>query len=71
VYDESGVVRTVFHLCGDDVLETEAYKRFMARFGPDVHVSTFDASKLFSFLADRTVSLNSMLFPRMCIVRIS
>lgn len=31
-------VRTVFHLCGDNVLEDERYISFMARFGSDVQV---------------------------------
>ncbi|KAL4068530.1 hypothetical protein V8B97DRAFT_2024779 [Scleroderma yunnanense] len=31
------VVRVVYHLCGDDVLEDERYKIFMNQFGPDVH----------------------------------
>ena len=31
-------VRAIFHLCGDEVLEDERYKRFMNDFGPEVHV---------------------------------
>ena len=38
------VVRVVYHLCGDDVLEDERYKVFMNWFGPDVHVSEMVAS---------------------------
>lgn len=38
------VVRVVYHLCGDDVLEDERYKVFMNQFGPDVHVSEMVAS---------------------------
>ncbi|KAF9239242.1 hypothetical protein BU15DRAFT_88045 [Melanogaster broomeanus] len=31
------VVRAIFHLCGEDVLEDEHYKSFMNDFGPEVH----------------------------------
>ncbi|KIK93173.1 hypothetical protein PAXRUDRAFT_829230 [Paxillus rubicundulus Ve08.2h10] len=31
------VVRAVFHLCGENVLEDERYKVFMNDFGPEVH----------------------------------
>ncbi|KIJ61498.1 hypothetical protein HYDPIDRAFT_31363 [Hydnomerulius pinastri MD-312] len=31
------VVRAIFHLCGEDVLEDVRYKSFMNEFGPDVH----------------------------------
>ena len=33
------VVRIVFHICGDGILEDERYKAFMSGFGPDVSVS--------------------------------
>lgn len=32
------VVRVIFHMCGDGVLEDERYKAFMRGFGPDVRV---------------------------------
>jgi ribonuclease Z len=32
------MVRAVFHLCGENVLEDERYKAFMNGFGPEVHV---------------------------------
>ena len=38
------VLKVVYHLCGDDVLEDERYKSFMNQFGPDVHVSGVVAS---------------------------
>ena len=31
-------LRAIYHLCGDGVLEDEAYKTFMNAFCPDVHV---------------------------------
>ncbi|KAF8956934.1 hypothetical protein BDZ97DRAFT_1848960 [Flammula alnicola] len=31
------VIRTVYHTCGDGVLEDERYKTFMNGFGPEVH----------------------------------
>ena len=32
------VVRVIFHMCGDGVLEDERYKAFMRGFCPDVRV---------------------------------
>ncbi|KAG6330075.1 hypothetical protein ID866_9015 [Astraeus odoratus] len=37
VESKDHIVRVVYHLCGDGVLEDERYKAFMNEFGPEVH----------------------------------
>jgi ribonuclease Z len=36
-------VRTVYHMCGDGVLEDEDYKAFMNGFSSDSHVCAFSS----------------------------
>ena len=38
-------VQSIFHLCGDDVLEDPRYKEFMNGFSDEVHVSHFGSEK--------------------------
>lgn len=40
-YAHEYTVNSIFHTCGPGVLEDDRYKAFMARFAPDVNVSTF------------------------------
>jgi hypothetical protein len=54
-------MRTVFHLCGEGVLEDDRYKTFMSEFGPDVHVSRFYPTFLPAMVMRAVPSISSPL----------
>ena len=43
------VVRSVFHICGDGVLEDDRYIAFMNGFAPSAHVSINDVPDVYEF----------------------